>query len=651
MNDYDFAGWATRNDLKCGDGRTIRKNAFIDDDGKEVPIVWNHQHNDAFNVLGHALLENREEGVYAYCKLNKDTDQGLNAMNLIKHGDVKALSIYANKLKQNGGDVLHGSIKELSLVLAGANPGAYIDSIMLHGEDEDEEALIYSGQPLEFLKHSDESADQSKTEEKELKHSEDEEKPKEEPKVAEEAKKSDKTVQDVIDSMTEEQKTVMYAMVGQALEEGQSGNDDEEDDDVKHNVFDDDQYGGDFLCHADEEAILSMAKNSSVGTFRNALDAFADMNALQHDDVVEAASGPTAAPVGGFYQTLQNGATYGYVNDLFPDYKNTAAMPELLTNDQGWIKVVMSKIHRSPISRIRTRHIDIRNLEALRAKGYPAKGAFKKYTGNFSVAKRETDPQTIYVKNALHRDDVVDITDFDYVQYLYNIDKMMLDEEIATAILFGDGRDANDEDKIKEDHIRPIWTDDELYTLHRTIDFTAAASALQGSGTGTSFGENYVKAEAMVNACLYAREDYKGSASPDMFITPHMLNVMLLARDMNGRRIYSNVNEIAAALNVGHIYTVEQMQGKTRSVASGNTTKTMGLVALICNLSDYHVGATKGGEVSHFTDFDIDFNQLKSLLETRISGANTRLFSAIAIEEEVTVPAGNGGNGGNGGQG
>ena len=640
MNDYDFAGWATRNDLKCGDGRTIRKNAFIDDDGKEVPIVWNHQHNDAFNVLGHALLENREEGVYAYCTLNKDTDQGLNAMNLIKHGDVKALSIYANKLKQNGGDVLHGSIKELSLVLAGANPGAYIDSIMLHGEDEDEEALIYSGQPLEFIEHSDDQ-NETDTKTKELRHSEDEEKPKEDTKVAEDAKKSDKTVKDVIDSMTEEQKTVMYAMIGQALEDAGVEND-EEDDDVKHNVFDTDQYEGNFLCHADEEAIISMAKNNTIGTLSNALTLYAEENALQHDDVVAAA---TAAPVGGFRQTLPNGATYGYVNDLFPEYKDVRpGMPELLTNDQGWIQVVMRKIHRSPISRIRTRHIDIRNLDALRAKGYPSKGAFKKFTGNFGLAKRETDPQTIYVKNALHRDDVIDITDFDYVQYLYNIDKMMLDEEIATAILFGDGRGVEDEDKIKEDHIRPIWTDDELYTLHYDIDFDAAAASLQGSGTGVSFGENYIKAEAMVNTCLYAREKYKGSAAPDMFIEPHTLNVMLLARDMNGRRIYGNVGEIAAALNVANIYTVEQMQGKTRTVTVDGSEKTKKLVALICNLNDYHVGATKGGEVSHFTDFDIDFNQLKSLLETRISGANTRLFSAIAIEEDVT-PAGNGGQG------
>ena len=637
MNDYDFSGWATVNDLKCSDGRTIRKDAFKHCDGKTVPLVYMHDHKDAFNVLGHALLENRDKGVYAYCTFNKDTAQGRNAAALVKHGDVEGLSIYANRLVQEGGDVLHGDIRELSLVLAGANPGAYIDNIMLHGENFEDEAIMFTGEEIE-ISHSDDEPDEPEVkeqdmDEKELQHAD--------------GDKSDKTVQDVIDSMSEEQKNVMYAMVGEAL----ASKDNEEDEDVKHNVFDtDDQYSENVICHADEEAIISMAKNNSVGTLKNALNLYAEQNSLQHDDVVAAAV--TAAPVGGFYQTLPNGATYGYVNNLFPEYKDVkSGMPELLTNDQGWIQVVMRKIHRSPISRIRTRHIDIRNLDALRAKGYPNKGAFKKFTGNFGLAKRETDPQTIYVKNALHRDDIIDITDFDYVQYLYNIDKMMLDEEIATAILFGDGREDSDEDKIKEDHIRPIWTDDELYTLHYDIDFAAAASALQGSGTGVSFGENYIKAEAMVNTCLYAREKYKGSAAPDMFIEPHTLNVMLLARDMNGRRIYGNIGEIAAALNVANIYTVEQMQGKTRTVTVNGSEKTKKLVALICNLSDYHVGATKGGEVTHFTQFDIDFNQQKSLLETRISGANTRLFSAIAIEEDVTTPAGNGGNGGNGGQG
>lgn len=639
MNDYDFSGWATVNDLKCSDGRTIRKDAFKHCDGKTVPLVYMHDHKDAFNVLGHALLENRDKGVYAYCTFNKDTAQGRNAAALVKHGDVEGLSIYANRLVQEGGDVLHGDIRELSLVLAGANPGAYIDNIMLHGEDFEDEAIMFTGEEIEIA-HSDDEPDEPEgseakeqdMSEKELQHADGE--------------KTDKTVQDVIDSMNEEQKNVMYAMVGEAL----ASKDNEEDEDVKHNVFDTDvQQDANIICHADEEAIISMAKNNAIGTLKNALNMYAEENSLQHNDVVAAA---TAAPVGGFYQTLPNGATYGYVNNLFPEYKDVkSGMPELLTNDQGWIQVVMRKIHRSPISRIRTRHIDIRNLDALRAKGYPNKGAFKKFTGNFGLAKRETDPQTIYVKNALHRDDIIDITDFDYVQYLYNIDKMMLDEEIATAILFGDGREDSDEDKIKEDHIRPIWTDDELYTLHYDIDFAAAASALQGSGTGVSFGENYIKAEAMVNTCLYAREKYKGSAAPDMFIEPHTLNVMLLARDMNGRRIYGNISEIAAALNVANIYTVEQMQGKTRTVTVNGSEKTKKLVALICNLSDYHVGATKGGEVTHFTQFDIDFNQQKSLLETRISGANTRLFSAIAIEEDVTTPAGNGGAGGNGGKG
>ena len=424
--------------------------------------------------------------------------------------------------------------------------------------------------------------------------------------------------------MNEEQKNVVYAMIGAALEEAGGGDDDEEDEKVKHNVFDNDYEQGNYLSHADEEQILNMAKASQIGSFQTALGIFEEENGLQHDAIA-----------GGFVQP----PTPGNVTMLFPEYKEVRpGAPELVTSDQGWITTVMNKVHKSPISRIRTSHVDIRNLDSLRAKGY-VKGKEKALAGNFKLARRTTDPQTIYVKNALHRDDIIDITDFDYVQYLYNIDKMMLNEELATAIMIGDGREDGDADKIYPDKIRPIWTDDDLYCIHKDIDFSGMATELNGTGSKTYFGDNYIKAEAMINTVLYARENYKGTGTPDMYVTPHMLNVMLLARDRNGRRIYSSKAELASALNVGEIYTVEQFAGKTRTVTVDGDEVTKGLVALIVNLSDYALGATKGGQVTHFTQFDIDFNQEKSLLETRVSGALTKLYSAIAIEEVVEDPS------------
>ena len=367
-----------------------------------------------------------------------------------------------------------------------------------------------------------------------------------------------------------------------------------------------------------------MAKQSNVGTFQNALEAYADDNNLQHDAISS-----------GFNQSGD-----GNVTMLFPEYQEVRpGAPELITNDQGWISLVMSKVHKSPISRIRTSQVDIRNIDALRAKGYQ-KGKQKAQTGNFKLVRRTTDPQTVYVKNALHRDDIVDITDFDYVQYLYNIDRLMLNEELATAIMIGDGRDDGDEAKISTDHIRPIWTDDDLYTIHVDLDVAAAKKELQGTNTGANFGDNYIYAEAMINTVLYAREKYKGTGTPDYYCTPHMLNVMLLARDINGRRIYSSKAELASALNVGSIITAEQFEGKTRKTTDGKTKKLLGIIA---NLSDYSLGATKGGEITHFTQFDIDFNQEKSLLETRCSGALTRVYSAIAIEEPVASSSADGG--------
>ena len=522
----DFSGYATRNDLLCSDGRTIKKNAFKDCDGLTVPLIWNHDHANPDAVLGHALLENRDDGVYAYCTFN-DTEQGQNAKKLVQHGDVRSLSIWANKLKQIGGDVLHGTIRELSLVLAGANPGAYIDYVLAHGDEEDDSLIANYDESALVLYHSIENE-------------------KEEQDMDEE-----RSLVDIFDEMTEEQQMVVCAALGinddddeEEYEEYKEN--DEGDDEMKHNVFENDEMTRDgVLSHADQEDILALAKSSQVGSLQTAMEIYATNNNIQHD-----------ALSSGF---IQEGT--GNVTELFPEYKDLRpGAPELVTNDQGWISVVMSKVHKSPISRIRTSYVDIRNLESLRAKGY-TKGKEKMITGQISLAKRTTDPQTIYVKNALHRDDIIDITDFDYVQYLYNIDKMMLNEELATAIMIGDGRDIGEEYKIAEDKIRPIWTDNEVYTLHVDLDLAKAKEELQGSGTGVSFGENYISAEAMTNTILYAKEKYKGTGTPDLFITPHQLNVMLLARDMNGRRIYSSKAELASTLGVGNIYTAEQFEG------------------------------------------------------------------------------------------
>lgn len=603
---YDFGGWATRNDLPCADGRVIKKDAFKAQNGQTVPLVWMHNHADPENVLGLAHLENRDEGVYAFCEFNH-TESGKTARELVKHGDVQSLSIFANQLKQAGHDVVHGIIREVSLVLAGANPGAYIDDVVMHGDGETGIILNYDEMIMGYLEHSD-----------------DEDEKEDSPKS--EDGENGETVGDVLKTLTDKQYTAVCAVVGQIIEDAK--NDGEEtkkdeskggDNNMKHNVFDTDKRDDkSFLSHADQEEILKLAKTSQVGTFQTALEIYANENALQHD-----------ALASGFAQTGD-----GNVTLLFPEYKDVRpGAPELITNDQGWITTVMNKVHKSPISRIRTSQVDIRNIDALKAKGY-TKGKQKKQTGNFKLVRRTTDPQTVYVKSALHRDDIIDITDFDYVAYLYNIDRLMLNEELATAIMLGDGRDDGDEGKISPDHIRPIWLDDDLYTIHVDLDVAAAKKELQGTNTAANFGENYIIAEAMINTVLYAREDYKGTGTPDLFITPHMLNQMLLARDINGRRIYSSKTELATALNVGSINTAEQFEGKTRTTSDSKKKK---LVAIIANLADYSLGATKGGEVTHFTQFDIDFNQEKSLLETRCSGALTRVYSAIAIEEDVTT--------------
>ena len=613
--DYDFCGWATKNDLKCSDGRTIRRDAFKDNDGGRVPLVWNHQHNDANNVLGHADLKNRTEGVYAYCKFN-DTESGETAKKLVQHGDVVALSIYANQLKQQGGNVLHGTIREVSLVLAGANPGAYIEDVIRHGETSDDEMNLFLGEEDTQLLHGDEMPPIE--EDEPLSHADDK---KEDTDVANDKKDEtktdnsgdDKTVQDVIDSMTDDQKTVMYALVGQALEQGAESDDDDDseggNDDMKHNVFETDEQNTEaVLTHADQEGILDLAKNRSVGTFQNALKMFAEENedSLSHgiDDI----------------------------ETLFPEYRDVRpGAPELITRDLTWVDSVISGVHKSPYTRIRTRQADARGTD-LRAFGYQ-KGKYKKYPGNIKLLKRTTDPQTVYVRDALHRDDIIDITDFDVVDYQYRIMRQNLNEELAIAIMIGDGREEGDELKIQEDKIRPIWTDDDLYTIHQDVDIEGMKTSLQGTNTSANFGENYIYAEAIIQAALYSRENYKGSGSLKFYCTPHLLNVMLLARDLNGRRIYSSVNDLAAALNVTGIETAEQFEGKVRTATGSKKKKLLGLFV---NLGDYSLGCAKGGEITRFNQFDIDFNQEKYLLETRVSGALTRAYSAIALEEDVT---------------
>ena len=607
MDNFDFSGWATKANLKCSDGRIIRPDAFKHNDGQTVPLVWNHKHNDPSEVLGHALLENRADGVYAYCKFN-DTDSGKTAKLLVQHGDVDQLSIYANQLKQQGPNVIHGNIRELSLVLAGANPGAFIDSVIVHGEESDEEAYIYTGEYID-LAHTgvpdihEEEIEPEETKEDTLEHSEEE-------KMEENKKTDDKTVQDVIDTMTEEQKTVMYALVGAALEDDMEDNMEDDEggnDDMKHNVFDQDEQKKDnYLSHSDQVDILALAKTTSVGSLKHAMEIYAEENSLQHGiDSIET---------------------------LFPEYKlvNPGA-PELLERDQTWVGTVMNGIHKSPISRIRTRQADARAAE-IRAKGYK-KGAEKKLSANLKLLSRTTDPQTVYRKDELHRDDIIDITDFDVVEYQYGVMRRNLEEDIALAILIGDGREDVDADKISEDHIRSIWHDDDLYTIHADVDIAKARTELQGTNTNANFGENYIYAEAIITAALYSRERYKGSGNLVFFCTPHLLNVMLLARDLNGRRIYESKSDLAAALNVASIQTVEQFEGKTRTTTDEKTKKLLGIFV---NLSDYQVGSTKGGEITRFNQFDIDFNKEKYLLETRLSGALTKVYSAIALEEPVS---------------
>ena len=628
---FDFSGWATRNDLVCADGRTIRHNAFEHCDGKTVPLVWNHQHNEPTNILGHALLENRKDGVYAYCTFN-ESESGKAAKELVQHGDIVSLSIYANGLRQTPNkDVMHGDIREVSLVVAGANPGAFIDFVdMAHGEGGEQEMILSAYEPISLFRPDEKPPLVHKAGSEDGKK---EDKPKGDGK--EEKPEDEKTVQDVVDSMTEEQRTVMYALIGAAMEEldsqkgkGDGGDDDDDDPDkksdktkggnktMKHNVFENKDTQDTVLSHSDRADILALAKSNSVGSLQTALKIYAEQNELKHG--------------------IDN------IESLFPDFKDLRpGAPERVTRDQGWVTAVMQKVHKSPISRIRTRQMDTRK-DSIRAHGYQ-KGKRKTLSGNMNVITRTTDPQTVYRTDALHRDDIVDITDFDVVEYQYAVMRENLNEEVATAIMVGDGREADDEMKISEDHIRSIWNDNDLYTIHYDVDIEAARAELNGSKTDMSFGENYIYSEAIITAALYAREKYKGTGTPDFFCTPHLVNVMLLARDMNGRRIYNSKADLAAALNIGELYTAEQFEGLVRMDDEGAKHKLLGLFV---NLADYTVGSTKGGEITRFDQFDIDFNQQKYLIETRLSGALTRVYSAIALEEPVATSSGGGSSAG-----
>lgn len=576
----DFSGWATRNDLKCSDGRVIRRDAFKHDDGIKVPLVWNHQHNDPRNVLGHAWLENRPEGVYTYGFFN-DSESGEIGKILVKHGDICALSIYANQLQQRGCDVLHGEIREVSLVHAGANPGAFIDSMLKHGEDSDDEAIIYTGMPL-YLSHSDADKQEDKADDGEKK---------DEPK-----KKTDsdeeKTVADVINSMTEEQKNVMYAMIGQAMDDqGESDpeSEDNNDDDskggtntMKHNVFDkDDRQKENVLVHSDGSEVSSEEISTIFGDIKR-------------------------------YGSLKDSVlAHGIdnVDYLFPDAQTLANTPEFIQHDTGWVKKVMSGVHHTPFSRIKSIFADITEDDA-RAKGY-FKGKLKKEEV-FGLLKRTTTPTTVYKKQKMDRDDVVDITDFDVVAWLKSEMRMMLDEELARAYLIGDGRLASSDDKINEQNIRPILKDEELYTIQATV-------SVQPSATEDD------KAREFIRTAIKARKNYKGSGQPTLYTTEDILTDCLLLTDTTGRDLYTDVAQLAKKLRVKEIVTVPVMEGVNGKNGGA-------LMGIIVNLADYNVGADRGGAVNMFDDFDIDYNQQKYLIETRCSGALIKPYSAIALE-------------------
>lgn len=633
-NKYDFSGWATKNDLKCSDGRTIRKNAFIENDGKTVPLVWQHQHDAPENVLGHALLENRDEGVYAYCKFNS-TPNGEHAKELVQHGDIKYLSIYANKLQQQGGNVLHGAIREVSLVLAGANPGAMIDfPILQHGDgtisESYDEAIIYTD---EELYHADDEETEENTMNKEktvkdifetftkdqknllyflIAQAKSGKKPAK-PAMAhadteDEEGGNGPTVKEVFNSLNEEQKKVLYFLVGKATEGGSS--EQENDEEMEHSDYYED-YEDDYdIEHSDEGGNYYMARN----VFEN--EKYEDV--LTHGDIEDIfanakRSGSLKAAVESYADVIQH--SISEIDNLFPDYKALMEKPELLQRQDEWVSKVWNGVHKTPFSRIKTVVADITAEEA-RAKGY-IKGK-QKLEEVITTLKRVTGPQTVYKLQKLNRDDVLDITDFDVVAFIKAEMRIMLNEELSRAILIGDGRTAGD-DKINETNIRPIWKDDDFYTIKKDVTIPSNAT-------------NYDVCEALIEAGLRARNDYKGSGVPTAFVTPDTLTTMLLAKDTTGRRIYNSVNDLAAAWRVKEIVEVPVMENQKRKDSSQVEHK---LLALIVNLSDYNVGADKGGNVNMFDDFDINYNKYEYLIETRCSGALVKPYAAIALETVV----------------
>lgn len=585
MEKYDFSGWATRNDLRCSDGRIIRRDAFKDCDGKTVPLVWNHNHNDPNNILGHALLKNRPEGVYAYGKFN-DSESGKVAKLLVDHGDISSLSIMANQLKQNGGDVLHGVIREVSLVLAGANPGAFIDTVVAHSDDVDETAIIFTGEYIEFEHSEDlEGEDTGMTDnikdekvEEKITHADGDGK----------TDNSTETVADVFNTLTDKQKKVVYALIGEAIN-SQNGDDTEEESEVKHNVFDKDTE-----IREDDTVLSHEAQMEIIGDAKR-------------------------------YGSMKESALAHGIDDiewLFPDYKELNNPPTFIQRDMEWVSKVMNGSRHSPFSRIKTTFANITEDEA-RARGY-IKGKVKKEEF-FSLIKRTTDPQTVYKKQKMDRDDVIDITSFDVVSWLKSEMRMMLNEEIARAVLVGDGRMASDDDKIKEDHIRPIWKDDDLFTIKARV-------APTGTGTSGAVTEDD-KARAFIRAAIKARKEYKGSGTPILFTTEDVLTDMLLLTDDLGRDLYSSQAQLATKLRVREIVTVPVMEGLTRTSGSDN----LELMGIIVNMNDYNIGADRGGAVNMFEDFDIDYNQEKYLIETRCSGALIKPYSAIALEYKTNV--------------
>lgn len=585
---YDFSGWATKNDIRCSDGRTIRKDAFADQDGQIVPLVWNHDHQNATNVLGHAYLENRDQGVYAYCSLN-DTEQGKNARELIENHDISSLSIYANQLKQNGGDVIHGSIREVSLVLAGANIGAKIDYIsMSHSDDPYSEGIIYhdeSGDDI-VLYHSDDKKDQTQV--KALKTDE-------QPK----SEKKEKTIKDIVDSMSDEQKNVMYALIGEAIEQTkQELNEKKEDEKMKHNAFENQNENeqstdSKVLSHSEFVEIVNEAKRD--GSMKAAFESH----------------GVQPAPY------LQHSITN--VGNLFPEAQTVTRVPEIVDRDQTWVGYVMRSVKRSPFSRVKSMYSNITADEA-RAKGY-VKGK-QKVEEVITALKRTTEPQTIYKLQKMDRDDIIDITDFDVVAWIKSEMRGKLDEEIARAILIGDGRSASSDDKVNPLKIRPVYGDDAAYTINRTL--------VRATGA-----DDYAFAKEFIKDVVKSRKEYKGSGNPTLFTTEDMLTSMLLIEDSTGRVIYDTIEKLKTALRVSNIVTVPVMDNVTRE--NTDAKKKYNLLGVLVNLADYNVGADKGGAVSMFDDFDIDYNKQKYLIETRCSGALVKPYSAISFEEEIST--------------